>query len=172
MKQFCVCCVWLLLASGCADQSPPRPEHYRPAPPPPPGYATLYIARDNMDTDAGSPTAYLNDVKVANLEDSGSYTYVYVWPGKYHVRAHSKYLTINRDDRDRALDVVIPTAGNYYLLFGDPGSSAVLCYTRFACHQSGAVAEHDWLLVPATTARRVLKHTRYMPAYTRMLGHQ
>lgn len=120
-----------------------------------------------MDSDAGSPTAYLNDVKVANVEDPGSYTYVYVWPGKYHVRAHGKYATSNYDDP--ALDVVIPTTGNYYLLFGD--SEVPGCYIAFMC--SGFhFGEHYWLLVPEATARFVLKHTRYMPAYAQTVGHQ
>jgi len=123
-----------------------------------------------MDTDAGSPTAYLNDVKVANVEDAGSYTYVYVWPGKYHVRAHGKHGTLDKlNDDDRTLDVVIPTTGNYYLLYSD--SEELLCYTPLPCRTFHA-GEHEWLLVPEATARLVLKHTRYMPAYAQTVGHQ
>ena len=121
-----------------------------------------------MDSDdADSPTAYLNDVKVANVEDPGSYTYVYVWPGKYHVRAHPEHATTNRDDP--ALDIVIPTTGNYYLLFGDPGEPA--CGHRFMC-RSLPIGEHEWQLVPEAAARLVLKYTRYMPAYAQTVGHQ
>ena len=89
------------------------------------------------------------------------------WPGKYYVRAHSKDTT----GGDRALDVVIPTTGNYYLLFND--SDAPGCYSSFTFICPGFhPGEHDWLLVPEATGRFVLKHMRYMPAYAQTVGQK
>ena len=111
----------LLIVTACASSPPRSHERFSPAPPPPPGYATLYIYRGYMENGAAIwPIVYLNDVKVADVK-TYSYTYVYVWPGKYHLRAEKSFLLTQFSDSEREFDFDITSERTYYLQFGNGG---------------------------------------------------
>ena len=160
----------LLLVSGCADQPPRTAEHFHPAPAAPPGYATLYIYRGYMENGAWIwPIAYLNDVKVADVK-TWSYTYVYIWPGKYHLRAEKSNFWVQFNDDQRVFDFVIPTVGNYYLQFGNGGSA----FTMPAGHTFVSIdrGEYGWFLVPEAAAQPVISRTLFLSAYAQTVGHE
>lgn len=141
---------------------------FTPAPPAPEGYATLFIFRPWND--AGSavwPVTFINDAKVADVEAS-SYTYLYVRPGKYHLRCEkSQFLT---QMGTPSFDFTIPSPGTYYLQFDTQGSSFTLPAGRtFVTMNSGQ--SWDWQIVSEQQAMTILKKMRFLPPYTQTLGH-
>lgn len=182
--------VVLVLISACVSSPPPppqlavpqpappqpapttpsqKPSSFTPAPPAPAGYATLYILRGYMENGAWVwPIAYLNDVKVADVK-TYSYTYVYIWPGEYHLRIEKSFFLTQYNDDESAFDFVIPTEGTYYLQFGNGGATAWLpAGHAFVPISTG---NYGWFLVPESAAQQVLQRTRYLPAHAQTVGH-
>ncbi len=96
-----------------------------------------------------------------------SYTYVYVWPGKYHLRTEkSQFLTAMSN---MPYDFAIPAVGIYYLQFG----SSSYFYTLPAGGAFVNVSDDSWgwALVPPSRALPILEKTRYLPAYVKTLDH-
>jgi hypothetical protein len=137
--------------------------------PPPPGYATLYIYRRYTDY-GGSiwPIAYLNDVKVVDVKPS-SYTYVYIWPGKYHLRAEKSFVLTQFNEDEEAFDFTIPAEGTYYLQFSTGGSMTLATGGTFVGVPIGGAG---WFLIPEGAARPVLSKMLYQPSYVQSVGHQ
>jgi hypothetical protein len=154
--------------SSSQTAAPKTPNSFTPAPPAPAGYATLYILRGYVEHGAAVwPIAFLNDVKVAAVK-TNSYTYVYIWPGKYHLRIEKSFF-LTQYNTMKAFDFTIPGEGTYYLQFGNGGSTAWLPAGRtFVPISSG---NYGWFLVAEGAAEQVLPSTRYQPALTQTVGH-
>lgn len=163
--------IGLLIVTACASSSPRSQQHFTTAPLPPPGYATLYIYRGYMEQGAAVwPIVYLNGVKVADIK-TYSYTYCYVWPGKYHLRADKSFVLTQFADNEYEFDFDIPSEGTYYLQFRNGGGPSV---TLPAGHTfvSLPTGDYGWFLMPESGAQSLLSQTFYQPAYVQTVGHQ
>ncbi len=160
----------LLVVTACASSPPRSHQRFIAAPPPPPGYATLYIYRGYMEQgQAVWPIVYLNDVKVADIK-TYSYTYVYVWPGKYQLRADKSFALTQFADNEYEFHFDIPSEGTYYLQFrsgGGPNATLPAGHT-FVTLANGT---YGWFLLPESAAQPLLSQTFYQPAYVQTVGH-
>ena len=160
-----------LILTACASSPPRSQQHFTAAPPPPPGYATLYIYRGYMENGGWVwPIVYLNDVKVADIK-TYSYTYIYIWPGKYHLHADKSFVLTQFADNEYEFDFDIPSEGTYYLQFRNGGESSL---TLPAGHTfvSLPTGSYGWFLLPEVFAQPLLSKTFYQPAYIETVGHQ
>jgi hypothetical protein len=162
----------LLVVFACASSPPLTEQHFTAAPPPPPGYATLYIYRGFRENGSAVwPIVNLNDVKVADIK-TRSYTYVYIWPGHYHLHAGKSFVLMNWNVGEEDSDFDIPSAGTYYLQFGSeapPNQTLYVAHTFVTLSPGG---EFGWFLRSESFAQPILSKTQFQPAYVQTVGHQ
>jgi hypothetical protein len=157
--------------SACASSPPLTKQHFVAAPPPPAGYATLYIYRGYMENGSWVwPIVYLNGEKVADVK-TWSYTYIYIWPGKYHLHAGKSFALAQYNEDQDDFDFDISSSGTYYLQFGN-GEGPNLTLPAGHTFVSIANGEFGWFLLPESVAQPVLSKTLYQPAYVQTVGRQ
>jgi hypothetical protein len=96
---------------------------------------------------------------------------VYVWPGKYHLRAGKSFVLTQFADNEYEFNFEIPSEGTYYLQFRNGGGPNL---TLPAGHTfvSFATGDYGWFLMPESAAQPLLSKTFYQPAYVQTLGQQ
>ncbi len=160
----------LIILSACASSPPRTQERFTAAQRPPAGYATLYMFRAYSSYGGAIwPIVSLNDVKVVDLKVD-SYTYVYVWPGKYHLHAKESFVLSNFNEDEKDFDFAIPSdAGTYYLQFSTGGSMTLAAGRTFVGLPTGGAG---WFLLPEAAAQPTLSKMFYQPPYVQTVGHQ
>lgn len=161
-----------LLLTACTSSPPLTEQHFAAAPPPPAGYATLYIYRGYRENGSWVwPILHLNGVKVADVK-TRSYTYVYIWPGHYHVHATKSFALYQWNEGEEDSDFDISSAGTYYLEFDSdaaPNLTLAAGHTFVSLPPGG---EFGWFLRPEMFAQRTLSKASFQPAHVQTVGHQ
>jgi len=115
------------------------------------------------------PIVFLNGVKVVDLKDV-SYTYVYVWPGKYHLHAKASSFVTNFNEDEEDFDfTILSAAGTYYLRFSTGGSMTLPAGRTFVTLPTGGAG---WFIMPDAAAQPTLSKMFYQPPYVQTIGHQ
>jgi len=99
--------------TGCAATLHKGPK-FTVAPPPANGLALVYLYRPHSPPLWRSPTIYINNLEIMDLYNQG-YTYLYVKPGKYHIKTDWSF---DAGAPDLEGDATFKSGKTYYIKLG------------------------------------------------------